>query len=725
MMQESIAKVQPIDDDEIDLLQLVRTIWSGKWLIALFATIAVTISVFAAITIPPTYRADALMQLEDRAGQMSLPTGLSDLVEDTPRSVTEMEIMRSRLVLGRAVAELHLDWVAEPRMAPLIGYALTKYNIPLPGIDALKPFARSNEQIRLDLLEVSPHWLGQPIVVEKLGEDSFSIELPNGVIETGVVGQTQSLPDIGFAIRVGELTGAIGREFIVTHLSEAAAISRLRGSLSVSERGRQSGILEVRLEANNRQDAQKVLDAVTRAYLRQNISRSAAEAESSLEFVEGQIPSAEAQVKAAETALNTYREEQKSVDMSFETQGLLSQISQLESQLTDLAIREEEISDRYTPNHPVYRQLLDNRQILEERLQTLRGEIGGLPRTQREVINLTRDLEMAQEAYIQLLSRAQELSVLKASNIGNVRIIDNAQSALNPIAPRKSLIVALGLMLGLIVGIAVVLLREMTKRGIRGSDEIEQLGIPVFATINHTDEENRGKRKNSWPILALTNPTDLAVEGFRSLRTSLHFGMLDAPSKAIAITSAAPEAGKSFSSVNLAIVAAQAGQKVCLIDADMRRGQLRKYFSVDKNTPGFAELLAGEVSVKDVQVDGPVDGLAFIPSGQYPPNPSELLMRNTLASLVEELDKSFDLILFDCPPVLAVTDPLVVSGAVGTTLVVLRHEETQAEEVMALQRSVEVAGHKISGAILNGYVSRNQHSSYSYNYRYAYENRRD
>ena len=722
-MQGSIAKVQPVDDDEIDLLQLARAIWSGKWLIALFATIAVTISVFAAITIPSTYRADALMQLEDRAGQMSLPTGLSDLVEDTPRSVTEMEIMRSRLVLGRAVAELHLDWVAEPRMVPLIGYALTKYNIPLPGIDVLKPFARSDEQIRLDLLEVPPHWLGQPIVVEKLGESSFSIRLPNERIETGVVGQTQSLPDIGFAIRIGELTGAVGREFVVTHLSEAAAISKLRGALAVSERGRQSGILEVRLEANNRQDAQKTLDAVTRAYLRQNISRSAAEAESSLEFVEGQIPSAEAQVKAAESALNTYREEQKSVDMSFETQGLLSQISQLESQLTDLAIREEEISDRYTPNHPVYRQLLDNRQILEERLQTLRSEIGGLPRTQREVINLTRDLEMAQEAYIQLLSRAQELSVLKASNIGNVRIIDNAQSALNPIAPRKSLIVALGLMLGLIVGIAAVLLREMTNRGIRDSDEIEQLGIPVFATINHTDEESRGKRNSSWQVLALTNPTDLTVEGFRSLRTSLHFGMLDASSKAIAITSAEPDAGKSFTSVNLATVAAEAGQRVCLIDADMRRGQLRKYFSVGKNKPGFAELLSSEVSVKDVLIKGPVDGLSFIPTGQYPPNPSELLMRATLASIVKELDKQFDLILFDCPPVLAVTDPLVVSGAVGTTLVVARHEVTPLGEMQAVQRSFEVAGQRVSGAILNGYSAKKQNSGYHYSYRYSYENR--
>lgn len=724
-MQGSITKAHTVEDGEIDLLQLAKTIWAGKWWLALFAFTAVVVSALAAITIPPTYRADALMQLEDRAGQMSLPTGLSDLVEDTPRSITEMEIMRSRLVLGRAVAELHLDWVAEPRMVPLIGYALTKYNLPLPGLDILEPFARSDEHIRLDLLEVPPHWQGEPMVVEKTGQDNFSIVLPNDTIERGVVGQTLSLADIGFAIRVGDLSGSVGREFIVTHLSEPEAIRKLRGSLSVSERGRQSGILEVSLKADNRIEAQKNLDAVTRAYLRQNISRSAAEAESSLEFVEGQIPNAEAQVIATETALNSYREEQKSVDMSFETQGLLSQISQLESQLTELAIREGEISDRYTPNHPVYRQLLDNRQILQERLQDLRGEIGALPRAQREVINLTRDLEIAQETYFQLLSRAQELQVLKASTIGNVRIIDKAQSAVRPIAPRKSLIVALGLMLGLIAGIGMVLIREMTRRGIQSSEEIEQLGIPVFATINYTDLENRGKRQETWPILALTNPMNLSVEGFRSLRTSLHFGMLDAKSKAIAITSTAPEAGKSFSAVNLAVVAAQAGQKVCLIDADMRRGQLRKYFSVAKNTPGFAELLAGEISFEDVLVEGPVEGLSFIPSGEYPPNPSELLMRNTLSSLVEKLDEVFDLILFDCPPVLAVTDPLVVSGAVGTTLVVMRHGVTPIGEVQALQRSFEVSGHRISGAILNGFVAKSHNSAYHYNYRYAYERKEE
>lgn len=723
MKQQPIADIRTIEDDEIDLLQLFRTIWAGKIWVALFTILAALVSVFAVLTIPPTYRADALLQLEDRAGQMSLPTGLSDLVEDTPRSVTEMEILRSRLVLGHAVAELKLDWVAKPQTLPGIGYALTRYNLPIPETGFLKSYARAETSIRLDLLEVPPQWLGQSILLEKLDDRAYRAILPNGATETGYVGQTLSLSAEGFALRVGELTGPAGRKFDVTHLDEATAISKLRESLSVSERGRQSGILEVGLKAGNRQDAQQILNAVTRAYLRQNVSRSAAEAESSLEFVEGQIPSVEAQVAEAETSLNAYREQQKSVDLSFETQGLLSQIGQLEGQLTELAIREKEIRDRYTTNHPVYRQLLDNRQILEQRLSTLRGEIGELPRTQQEVINLTRDLEMAQEAYFQLLNRVQELQVLKASTIGNVRVIDKAQAGSRPIAPRKSLIVALGVMLGMMAGIAFVLVREMTKKGIQGSEEIEQLGIPVFATLSHTDLENREKKGDSWPILALSSPTDLTVEGLRSLRTSLHFGMLDASSKAIAITSAAPEAGKSFTSVNLATVAAEAGQRVCLIDADMRRGQLRKYFSVEKNRPGFAELLSSEVSLKDVLIEGPVDGMSFIPTGQYPPNPSELLMRATLTSLVKELDKQFDLILFDCPPVLAVTDPLVVSGAVGTTLVVARHEVTPLGEMQAVQRSFEAAGQRVSGAILNGYSAKKQNSGNHYSYRYSYENR--
>jgi tyrosine-protein kinase Etk/Wzc len=270
------------------------------------------------------------------------------------------------------------------------------------------------------------------------------------------------------------------------------------------------------------------------------------------------------------------------------------------------------------------------------------------------------------------------------------------------------------------------LLRRALRRGIRGAQEIEQSGLPVFATVSYSPEGAiQRKGKGDLQIFAMVRPDDVVIEALRSLRTSLHFGMLDAKTNTILLTSAAPGAGKSFTAVNLATVAAQAGQKVCLIDADMRKGYLRRFFGKEKGTPGLAELLAREKTLDEVLVQGPVEGLSAILSGRFPPNPSELLMRSEFEDLLKSLNDRFDLIIVDSPPVLAVTDPVVIGRYTGATIIVVRHMETMMGELDAVRRTFETSGVKVTGAILNGYKA-SEGSRYGgqyqyYNYRYAYK----
>lgn len=728
MVENDSTPISPVQDDEIDLGALLRSIWVGKYWLFLFATVAAGLSFFYLLVTPPTYQADALLQLEEKSGQLSLPAGLSNLVEDTPRSVTEMEIVRSRMVLGRVVADLNLDWRAGPRLMPVVGYGLTRVNIPLPDWAFLRPYATGAEIIRLDLLQVPPEWIGEAVVLTKQSDQKFDILLPDGSVTLAQVGQVFTQNTMGFALKIGRLEAKVGQQFIVRHISEASAIESLRQSISISEKGRQSGILQAVYKSPDPKAAQRNLQAIVQAYSMQNVSRSSAEAQSSLEFVEQQIPEAEAEVTEAEDELNAYRLSRKAVDLGLETENLLTQIGQLETEFSQLEVEEESISDRYTPNHPVYKRLLINKTHLEKRIEVLREEANGLPETQREVFDRTRDLEIAQGAYLQLLNRAQELRVLKASTIGNVRIIDGAQAKDKPIAPRKSRVLVLGTLIGLLFGAGFVLLRVAMHKGVQSSEQIEQLGIPVFATINRSVlEERSSHQRHERPILAVSQPTDLSVEAFRSLRTSLHFGMLDADSKSIVITSAAPDAGKSFTSVNLATVTAQSGKRVCLVDCDIRRGQLRKYFKVQKGRKGLAELLAGEIELSDARLDTEVEGLSFISTGVYPPNPSELLMRPSMAKLIADLDNDFDLVIFDTPPTLAVTDPIILARAAGTTLAVIRFDETAPGEIEALKRAFEVAGVQLTGAILNGFDPKKSKSGqyYEYNYRYAYEKRKE
>lgn len=723
MARQSTAAAADEGLDEIDLGQLIETIWVGKWLIALWVVLGTCLGVFVFVTTAKVYQADALVQLESKSSQMGLPTELLGLSDTGAQTTTEIEIIGSRLVLGQAVAKLHLDWQAEPLLMPVIGVAVKHYGLPIPGLPA---YARPDSSIALDLLQVTAAWVEEPIALTITGENSFSVTLPDNEVVTGQVGLTLTNADQTFALRVASLTGAVGREFLVMQRDEAKTLEAVRQALTISEQGRGSGVLQLQFKAGDPLYAERVLNAIADSYVKQNIDRGVANADSGLQFLETQLPIAEKAVRDAENELNDYRRQAQVVDLSFESQSLLTQVDRINTDLQALQAQEDEIKQRYTPNHPVYQQLLNNRARLQAQLDQLRQETEKLPETQRNILNMTDKLELAQKVYTDLQSQAQSTRVVRASNIGSVRIIDLAQASDAAVAPRGSLILALSFLLGGMVGIGNVLLRNWLRRGVQGADQIEQLGLPVFATVNYVAgaDTSRSRKSDRHPILAIQDPTSLAIEAFRSLRTSLHFGMLDAPTKSLVMTSSAPGVGKSFTSANLAVVMAQGGQRVCLIDGDLRRGHLRKFFNQPKNTPGLAQYLAEEKTLAEVMIQGPVEGLSFIGTGRFPPNPAELLMRPRMTELLALLDKEFDLILIDTPPVLAVTDPAVLGRIAGGTLVVARYGVTQIGEIEATQRTLEGAGVKITGAVLNGYEPTNTSGyRYRYNYSYRYEYR--
>ncbi|PZX45527.1 tyrosine-protein kinase Etk/Wzc [Roseinatronobacter thiooxidans] len=716
-----MQNLQNIAEDEIDLGQLVSTLWRGRLAIVAATVAGVAIAAFHIANTNPTFQADALLQLEERTGSLALPSSLSAMVDNDPRSVTEIEILRSRMVLGRAIADQNLDWRVTPDTMPLVGTMFSRYRFPL--LDAVIParFVRPGDGIELDNLVVPPSMLNESFTLILTSETEYRLLLPDDLQLEGRVGQPTTHAETGFSLTLARSQAPAGRRFHIRQVDERRAINDLRGRLSVSERGRASGILEVRLTGDNPHENTRALGAVIQAYLSQNISRSAAEAESSLTFIREQLPLAEQTLRIAEAALNAFRQEQVTIDLSLETQTILGQVTRTESELADLQRREDELAQRFTPSHPTYRQLLDERARLEARLENLRDQVGTLPETQRQILNLSREVELAQRIYTELLTRAQEVEVLRASTIGNVRIVDGAGAGPSPVAPRKAMILALGMALGGMAGIGFVLVRNWMRRGIQDPSELEALGMPVFATINYSkDADTEGRREGNLPILAFERSADLTVEALRSLRTSLHFGMLDAGTPSLTLTSSHPDAGKSFLSVNLAAVAAQAGQRVCVIDADLRRGQLRRYFNLPRNAPGLAEVLAGDISFEDAVLQGPHENLFILPTGRYPPNPSELLMRAELPRLIETCAQIFDLTIFDAPPVLAVTDPVILARHTGATIFVARHDVTPKGEAEAAQKTLASAGLKFSGAILNGFDPKKAGGRYGYGYGYGY-----
>lgn len=721
-------------EDEINLLELVGALWAGKWWIAAATSITLISGMVNVLKTEPIYQANGLLQLEARSGSLALPEGMQDLLGGSAYNgnspgETEIEIMRSRMVIGQAVRDLDLQIFAYPRPLPFLGLIPARLHLPDFGVDALRPYQWGNEKIVVGELEVPQDWLSKEVTLQITGPGAFRLTLPDETQLDGKVRQRVAQTSTGFSLMVDQLEGPVGREFYLGRMAFMDSVAAVQGSFSVVESPAYSSILRVSYADPDPRRAEAVLDAISRAYLDQNISRSAAEAQNSLAFVEEQLPIAEQSVTKAQNELNAYRQKQQSVDVDYETRTLLERATQIEAELNALALQEEELKKRYTINHPTYQALLETRAGLAGQLEEIRKSTANLPETQKEIFNLSRNLEVAQEIYTQLLNRAQELRVVRASTIGSVRIIDTAYSDGGRILPRTFRTLAVYLLAGLVLGTGIVLARRAMRRGIRGAQEIEQAGLPVFATVNFSPEAaNLRKQKGKLPILAATKPDDLVIEALRSLRTSLHFGMLDAKTNTILLTSAAPGAGKSFTAVNLAAVAAQAGQKVCLVDADLRRGYLRRFVGREKGTPGLAELLAKEKTLDEVLIQSPIDGLSFITSGRYPPNPSELLMRAEFEALLQTLNGRFDLIIVDSPPALAVTDPVVIGRYTGATILVARHHETVMGEVEAVRRTFEAAGVKVTGAILNGYKigegSKYGGQHHYYNYRYSYKSDR-
>lgn len=715
-------------DDTINLVEMFGVLWAGKLWIFGAMFLALALGAFMTLRAERIYQANALIQLETRSGALALPAGMQELLGGESSGAaaveTETEILKSRMVVGEAVRELDQQIKVAPTQWAILGNLPRNLSLPDPGWGILSRYEWGNEALELTEFEVPDRWLGTEMNVTLTGDETFSLALPDGSVHPGRARERLALPDLGVSLVVSRADGPVGREFTILRVSVPEAVKDIQENLTVAGASRNSSILRLSFKDGDPRLAERLLDAITQAYVSQNIARSAAEADNSLGFIEEQLPIAQQEVAKAQQVLNAYRQQQNSVDVDFETRSLLERATAVEAELTQLVLQEDELKKRYTVNHPTYELLLEKRKALEEQLEGLRAETSNLPETQKEIFNLTRDLEVAQEAYVQLLNRSQELRVVRASTVGSVRVIDSAYSDDNKISPRTTLTLGVAGIFGALIGVAIVLIRRMLRQGIRGAQDIEQLGLPVFATIGFSpDAAHHRVSKGALPIHAITTPDDVVIESLRSLRTSLHFGMLDAQTNAVMLTSAAPGAGKSFTAVNLAAVAAQAGQKVCLIDADLRRGYLRRYFKKEKGTPGLAEILAHEKTLDEVLVQGPIDGLSVILTGRYPPNPSELLMRAEFQDLLKTLNDRFDLVIIDSPPVLAVTDPVVIARYAGASIMVVRHMETVAGEIEAVQKAFETAKAKLTGAILNGYKAEagSRYGGYNYNYRYSYK----
>lgn len=707
--------------NEIDLRELLGILLDRKWLIISITAFTLLASAAYAFLAPPVYLAQAMVQVESE--QPSIP-GLADLTSlemgtSSPEAATEIALINSRSVIGSAVQDMNLDTVIEPYRFPVFGNFIARRFVPAtPGqvaspVLGLDSFGWGGEILNISRLTVPNSLMGTDLMLkvdDTSGGYSFYDEDGNLLLKGNVGVAVQGR---GVTLLVSKLAANPGMRFQVNELPTLNVIANVRDDMSVAESSSQSGILQLSYKNEDANLAQTFLQKVAEAYVKQNIERNSAKASSQLRFVTEQLPNVRKQAEAAQAAMSAYQTRSDAVDISLQTKGLLDQAVAVETSIQELRMKQAEMDRSFTSAHPAYKALMKQIGELEARKRQFQGQVNNLPDKQQELLRLTRDVDVSNGLYTSLLNQAQQLDVARAGTVGNVRIVDPAAVDMtSPVWPRKLLVLVIGALLGGLLAVGYVFLQRMFNPGIEEPAQVEDLGLPVYAAIPLSSSktllklQNRGRADGRPHLLAIDDPTDSAVEAIRSLRTSLHFAMLEAKNNILVISGSRPEVGKTFVSANLAAVVAQAGQKVLLIDGDMRKGAVHRMLGAAPSN-GLSDVLAGKTDADTAihKVPG-LEQMHYLVRGGIPPNPSELLMHPNFSRLLERLGPRYDLIIFDTPPILAVTDAAIIAQYAGSNLLVTRFGVNQPKELLLVKKRFEQNGLQIKGAIFNAVEPR-------------------
>lgn len=723
-----------MDDDTIDLSAYLGILLEHRYLIGGITALFFMVSLFYALLATPVYRADAMLQIESEGSSMKGLDELDTLMGmDSSSADTEIEIIKSRRVIGTVVDKLNLTTLITPDYFPVIGRYMASKNRsaaePVKPWLSIEHFAWGGEHIQVERFDLPEELMGESFVLLSKGKGYYELLDDGGDrVLSGVVGKKAANSDGTIELFVSQLVARPGTKFDLERLSRGEVIDELQKDIKVSEKGKKTGIIAVSYEGSDRGEIRAIVNELTQIYLRQNVEQKSKESEKMLDFIDQQLPKLKAELNTAELSLNQYREEKGTVDLSFESQNLIERITGLEAEMSKLRIERAELIQKLTPDHPLIQGIDEKLKNLASQKHELDKKMQALPKTELDSVKLNRDVTVANELYMLLLNKSQELKVSKAGTIGSARIIDEAAVQAKAIKPKKTLIVAVSVVLGFFLGVVIVAVRVALNKTVEDPSVIEnQLGYPIYAEIPFSEHQEamvkRSKKRmerSGFELLAHTKSDDPVIESLRSLRTSLQFALMEAENNLVTISGPAPAVGKSFVSANFAYLMATSGKRILLIDADMRKGHLASYFAVPKH-PGLSETLSGAGKFDTVVHHGVLhENLDFLATGVYPPNPSELLMSEAFQEQLRVLSKQYDLLIIDTPPILAVTDAAIVGQYASTNFMLLRSGKHHLREIETAFHRFEQNGVHIKGAIFNGIelMKGGLASKYGAGYRY-------
>jgi len=687
------------EGNEIDLLELFSVLLA-KWLIlCIFVLVGVALGLFAINYIRPAFHSDVLLQLDTQGNKSAMAMGdMGALMDVASPADAEIELIQSRMVLDSVVAKEHLAFNAVP-------------------VGLSRRLSHTEGRVDLGLLHIPVSLVEEKWFLRATSQNGYEVIAPNDLVALkGVVGDTYRKVFAGDSLTICVLSmyAAPGEKFRLYESDFGQASDGLKSKISVAEKGKKTSIIQIEIENRYADKAASILNSIAEAYVRQNVEMRSEEAAKTLEFLEKQIPLVKAKLDSSESALTAYRHREGTVDLTGEARSMLDKRVTLESQRLELAQKRQEAARLFKEDHPNVVALRDQEEQIQQEIDRVNTSAKGLPFTQQEVLRLQEDVDVNNSIYTTMLNNMQQLRVMQAGEIGNVRIVDRARIEVKPVKPKKAIIFA-GFILGsFLLGSAfILLLRSLKSSGVRSSSEIErETGVSVYAKI----PETKIKCDTAFSLVEV-DPEDLACEALRTLRTALEFSFLEeSKGKVLLITGLTAGIGKSFVSKNLAALFAHREKKVLLIDADLRRGEL----STRGRHKGLTDYFLGHIPLDEAieHIDGA--NIDLIGTGRGVPSPSEMIASASFGNLISTVRTKYDLVIIDTPPILFVTDAQIACRYSDFALLLVRyavHDMESVKEGLALLDQVNMTNRAI---VLNRCVYEGGHGSYGYGYKYKY-----
>ena len=663
------------DDDEIDLLALLGTLWRGKWIILLLATLAVLAGGYFAYRVAvPVYTANATVALDSQQQNITdLTNVISGLAGDQATINTEVEVMRSRGLVEKLVTDMDLGMDPEFNrlLRPISPYAVKPFIKGLLGLQ--EPSVEPNERAFMDstidavLSAIAVSNQRQSYVFNIAATTTSaakSAQLANRLAELYILDQL----DVKFEA-TQQATKWLTERVSELKLDLERAVNQVKDFNASAELVSPEGLLGLQRQLKE---------------IRDRIST----AEISLDLTQAQIATLEAAAKSGDA---------RAMADAAGDRNLNRVLTMLDSGAAERGVFDTAFSSI------LQRTKLEGVRAASQ-LEALKASIGELERqSERQSSDLVTLRQLEQEAaanktiYEYFLNRLKETSVQQGIQKADSRVLSRSVVPTEASAPRRSMILALSGILGLMVGAGLVLGREMTQNGYRTAEDIEQrTGYTVMGQIPLMPIK---KRRDALTYM-IAKPTSAAVESVRNLRTSILLSNVDNPPQVIMITSSLPGEGKTTNSLALAENLAGLGKRVLLVEGDIRRRTFASYFDISEKR-GILSVISGEAKLEDVVFQGPTLSFDVLIGEETSTNAADVFSSERFHNWVKDVRKVYDYIIIDTPPVLVVPDARVIAQSVDAVLFSVGWDSTTRSQVLQGLRMFEQVNRNVTGVILS------------------------